>query len=120
MKDIYAQVGAKIRELRTLHGGQGISQEALAQAIRTTPNTISRWETATYRPSLRDLETLSRFFGVPITSFFPSINPELRLQGLLSATRDLDDDEFEELTRYALFRKARTALKAGTKRPRQK
>ena len=36
--------------------------------MKTTANTISRWETATYKPSISDLERLAQFFGVPITS----------------------------------------------------
>src|SRR5881396_560163 len=63
---IYEQIGNKIRELRTTAKGQTISQEVLAQAVNTTANTISRWETATYKPSISDLERLARFFGFPI------------------------------------------------------
>ena len=46
MSDIYQQIGGKIRELRTTLKGKGISQEELAQALKTTANTVSRWETA--------------------------------------------------------------------------
>ena len=74
MPDIYEQVGKQIRELRTTLRGRGISQEELAQAVKTTANTISRWETATYKPSISDLERLAQFFGVPITIFFPRPN----------------------------------------------
>ena len=111
MKDIYRAIGEKIRELRTTYGGHGLSQEALAREVETTPNTISRWETAAYKPSVGDLERLARFFGVPVTVFFPGMDASVRLQALLSATGDLDDDDLDELTRYALFRKARKALK---------
>ncbi len=62
MPDIYEQVGKQIRELRTTLRGRGISQEELAQAVKTTANTISRWETATYKPSISDLERLAQFF----------------------------------------------------------
>jgi transcriptional regulator with XRE-family HTH domain len=55
--------------------GRGISQEELAQAVKTTANTISRWETATYKPSISDLERLAQFFGVLITVFSPRQNP---------------------------------------------
>jgi len=71
MPNIYEQIGNQIRELRTTLRGEGISQEELAHAVKTTANTISRWETATYKPSISDLETLARFFGVPINVFFP-------------------------------------------------
>lgn len=105
--DIYKQIGEKIRELRTTLKGQGISQEDLARAVKTTANTVSRWETATYKPSISDLEKLARFFGVPVTVFFPPVQPASRMNALLSATGDLEDDELEEVTLYAQFRRTR-------------
>lgn len=111
MTDIYEQIGKQIRELRTTLRGQGISQEDLAQAVDTTANTVSRWETATYRPSISDLEKLARFFGTPITVFFPQPTPKSRTNALLSATADLDDDNLEEVTLYAQFRRMRQRKK---------
>jgi transcriptional regulator with XRE-family HTH domain len=107
--DIYKQIGDKIRGLRTSLQGKGISQEDLARAMKTTANTISRWETATYKPSVSDLEKLARFFGVPLNFFFPQLQPASRMNKLLSATGDLNDDDLEEVTLYALFRRARRA-----------
>src|ERR1017187_6236820 len=95
---IYRQIGMKIRELRTHHQGAGISQEALAEKLATTPNTVSRWETATYKPSVEDLGKLARFFKVSIADFFPNLTANDRLQALLSATGDLDDDDIHDLT----------------------
>jgi hypothetical protein len=40
-----------------------VSQEALAKALGTTSNTISRWETAVYKPSVEDLD---RALAVPL------------------------------------------------------
>ena len=111
MPDIYEQIGKQIRELRTTLRGQGISQEDLAQAVDTTANTVSRWETATYKPSISDLEKLARFFATPITVFFPQPEPKQRANALLSATADLDDDNLEEVTLYAQFRRTRQRKK---------
>lgn len=111
MPHIYEQIGKQIRELRTTLRGQGISQEDLAQAVDTTANTVSRWETATYKPSISDLEKLARFFGSPITVFFPQPEPKSRTNALLSATADLDDDNLEEVTLYAQFRRTRQRKK---------
>jgi transcriptional regulator with XRE-family HTH domain len=110
MSDIYASIGRKIRELRDAYGGKGISQEDLALKLDTTANTVSRWETATYKPSIGELERIARFFGVPISVFFPNLQPSPELQALLSATGDLAPEDIEELTRYAQFRKARKEL----------
>jgi transcriptional regulator with XRE-family HTH domain len=106
MTDIYDQIGSKIRELRTTLRGKGISQEELARAVKTTANTVSRWETATYKPSIADLEVLARFFGVPMAVFFPEAQPASRTNALISATADLDERDLEEVTLYARFRRA--------------
>jgi transcriptional regulator with XRE-family HTH domain len=121
MVDLYVYIGQKIRELRKHHFGKGVDQETVAKAVGTKANTVSRWESATYRPSLRDLEKLSRYFGVSIGAFFPEMESS-RLQALMSATGDLRDDEFEELLEYARFRRARQLLKDASKpkRPRTK
>jgi transcriptional regulator with XRE-family HTH domain len=111
MPEIYEQIGKQIRELRTTLKGRGISQEELAEAVSTTANTVSRWETATYKPSISDLENLARFFGVPITVFFPEPAPKARTNALLSATADLDDENLKEVTLYAQFRRARQRKK---------
>ena len=111
MPDIYEEIGKQIRDLRTSVRGRGISQEELAHAVGTTANTISRWETATYKPAISDLEKLARCFGVPITAFFPETNPKSRANALLSATADLDAADLDEVRLYALFRKSRRLSK---------
>lgn len=111
MPDIYEAIGTQIRDLRTSVRGRGISQEDLAHAVGTTANTISRWETATYKPAISDLEKLARYFGVSITSFFPEATPKSRTNALLSATADLDDADLDEVRLYALFRKSRRLAK---------
>lgn len=111
MPDVYQQIGKQIRELRNTLGPQGISQEELAQAVKTTANTVSRWETATYKPSVSDLERLAQFFGVPITIFFPEKEPKSRTNAILRATADLDNHDLEEVMLYALFRKMQNQKK---------
>lgn len=112
-------IAARIRELRQNYGGEGISQEALAKELRTTANTVSRWETGTYKPSIEDLEKLSRFFNVSILTFFPKEEePENEpVNALLRAARQLKPADIEELRRYAEFRKARGLYSKG-ERPR--
>lgn len=114
-------VAEQIKELRThYNSGEGISQDALARQLNVAANTISRWETGTYRPGLEDLERLARFFGVSIISFFPPDNVEPvkdDLQALLRTARKLDPEDLEELRKYAEFRHARRIYK-GQSRPR--
>ena len=112
MADIYQAVAKQIRDLRTSAGGRGISQEDLAQAVGTTANTVSRWETATYKPAISDLEKLARYFRVPITALFPEAQPTSRANALMTAAADLDETDLDEVRLYALFRKSRRRAKS--------
>lgn len=97
-----------------------MSQEGLAEKLGTAANTVSRWETGTYKPTADDLDKLARFFKVSITVFFPDLeHDDKRISALASATGGLDQADFEEVIRYAEFRKARLALEKA-KRPRAK
>src|SRR4026209_1124666 len=110
--ELIDHVAARIRDLRVnYNSGEGLSQESLATNLKVEPNTISRWETGTYRPSLKDLERLSRFFGVSILSFFPQelidADEDENLNALLRTARQLHPADLEELQKYAEFRRAR-------------
>lgn len=112
MTSIYEVIGNKIKELRSTYPKGALSQEELAKKIKVPPNTLSRWETGTYKPKAEDLDKLARFFEISITVFFPDQKTDdARIQALTSATGGLDEKDFEEVVRYAEFRKARSALK---------
>ena len=119
--ELLDHVAAKIRDLRVnYNSGEGLSQEALATHLKVAPNTISRWETGTYRPSLKDVEKIARFFGVSVMSFLPQDmvgeEEDENLKALLRTARQLHPADVEELRRYAEFRKAR-AIYQGKGRP---
>lgn len=123
MMDLLHFIGNRIRELRQGYGSEGgLSQEALAKHLEVTPNTVSRWETATYKPDIDDLERLARFFGVSILMFFPA--PEMKLDepisALLRAARDLPEEDIRELQKYAEFRRARGMYHGARPRPGRK
>lgn len=117
--ELIRYVGERIRQLRNNYGGgSGISQEALAKSLKMAANTVSRWETGTYRPSLEDLDALSRFFGVSILEFFPKDGEpaESKVTALLRAARDLPQDDIDELQKYAEFRRARALMASVSRR----
>ena len=104
-------VAKSIREFRTSYGGgAGISQEALAKALGVASNTISRWETATYRPTLEDLEKLAAFFGKAVADFLPpgaqTRGQDERIDALVRTAKQLEDKDVEEIRRYAEFRRS--------------
>ena len=120
--DLLDHVAARIRDLRvSYNSGEGLSQEALATQLKVAPNTISSWETGTYRPSLQDLERISRFFGVSVMSFFPQElvddDEDENIKALLRTARQLHPADVEELRKYAEFRRAR-GIYQGRSRPK--
>ena len=120
--DLLDHVAAKIRDLRVnYNSGEGLSQQSLATALKVAPNTISRWETGTYRPSLKELEQISRFFGVPMMSFLPDDmvdeDEDENLKALLRTAKQLHPADLEELRKYAEFRRAR-GIYQGKTRPK--
>ena len=120
MTSLYEHIGHKIRQLRVAYPKGALSQEALAAKLKVAANTVSRWETGKYKPTPEDLDSLARFFSVPITTIFPDLNADAaRVTALTSATGGLADKDFEEVVRYAEFRKARRALE-GAKRSKGK
>jgi transcriptional regulator with XRE-family HTH domain len=125
MASIYNHIGETIQRLRTNWPEGKLSQEGLAEKLGTatttvSANTVSRWETGTYKPTAEDLDKLARLFKVSITVFFPDLqHDDKRIAALTSATGGLDNEHFEEVVRYAEFRKARQALEKA-KRPKSK
>jgi transcriptional regulator with XRE-family HTH domain len=81
----------------------------LGRALNITPNTISRWGTGGYKPSIADLQALANFFGIPISQMIPQTELSAQLGALLSAAKGLEAAELHELIRYALFKRARTS-----------
>ena len=57
------ELGARIRTLRK---ERGLSQEALAQALKVSRQAVTKWEDGSSLPSTANLFALSGFFGVPL------------------------------------------------------
>ncbi len=115
MTGITTHIGNKIKDLRA---SAGLTQSGLAAQLSVTPNTVSRWESATYEPKIEDLERIARLFEKPIWVFFPSESqpPKKELQALLSKAGDLPSQDLEELIRYSDFIRARTAHRSRTRK----
>jgi transcriptional regulator with XRE-family HTH domain len=117
MRDYVAQ---RIRELRVAYGKKGLSQEELANMMGVATNTISRWETGTYEPTLNDLERLARVLNESILELFPKTNADnpkrAAVDALLRAASELNQSDIDELRRYAEFRKARGLYKGKAKK----
>ena len=68
--------------IRNIRVKQRISQEALAELVDVSRQTISKWETGLVCPSADNLAKLSKAFGVPVDAFLRDdwIPPEPEVQ----------------------------------------
>jgi len=111
---IYNYIGEQIRKLRE---EICLSQNALAKEIGVSTNTISRWETATYKLSIDDLQKVAEFFKVRISKLLPVEEAaQPKYNALLSAIGELPQEDIDELIEYAEFRRARHLKVLMTKR----
>lgn len=104
---INEHIARSITKLRVnYNSGKGISQSELANRLGEKPNTISRWETGSYKPKPEDLEKLSHFFNVSILTFFPNeeITKEDELTAFFRGNKNLSEEDYEEIKRFAEFR----------------
>ncbi len=109
--DIYRFIGERIKELRE---AAKMSQEALGKELNVSTNTISRWETTTYRPGIAELQKVADYYKVRLVSLFPpEETQDITQRALLSATGDLPEEDVKELIAYAEFRRARRLLEKG-------
>ena len=97
---LYEHVGHRIRTLRE---SRGLSQRTLGQALSVPTNTVSRWETATYKPSIEMLYKLARYFESSIVTFLPT----RLLPDVVAAAANLDGEQLRLLSDFAGFLAAR-------------
>ena len=81
------------KEIRRLREDRGITQEALAEVLNVTAQSISKWERGTSIPDVQMLPQIAVYFGVTIDQLF-DIGPDQQMerienriysQGLLEA-----------------------------------
>lgn len=61
------KAGTVIKKMRHENG---ISQENLARVLHVDRSVISKWETGSSEPNLKQLEEIAAYFQVPVNSFF--------------------------------------------------
>lgn len=71
--DIDSHIGARLRKLRQQ---EGISAAALAEAIGSTQQQISRYENGQNKLGAAQLYRFSQYLGVPISWFFLGVEVE--------------------------------------------
>ncbi len=67
------------KEIRRLRNDRGITQEALAEALKVTAQTVSKWECGTSMPDVQLLPEIAVYFGVSIDQLF-AMTPRQQLE----------------------------------------
>ena len=78
------EIGRSIRKLRQ---ERGITQEALAEAMHVSPQSVSKWETGTTTPDITLLPELAIYFGVSMDTLF-SLDKDDYLVRITAMLRD--------------------------------
>ena len=117
--NIYEFIGTRIKQERE---GRQLSQETLAKRLGIAANTLSRWETAVYKPRVDELDRVARELGISILDLLPpdEQRPDFRMQSLLRAAKDLSADDIETLRRFAEIRVAQSRVKSRSGRSRKR
>ena len=87
------------KEIHRLRNSRGITQEALAEALNVTAQTVSKWERGTSMPDVQMLPEISVYFGVSIDQLF-TMAPELqmeRIENRIYSQGMLDEAEERQL-----------------------
>ena len=67
------------KEIRRLREDRGITQEALAEALNVTGQSVSKWERGTIMPDVQMLPQIAVFFGITIDQLF-AMAPEQQME----------------------------------------
>lgn len=99
------EFGNRLRYLRT---SKGLMQEELAEVIKTTNATISKYENGRIEPNLETLQRLADFFDVSIDYLLCKTNVRHHTETLaFHTTEDLTEEELEEVKKYIEFLKTK-------------
>ena len=93
--------------LKYLRNSKGLMQEELAEIIKTTNATISKYENGHIEPNLETLQLLADFFDVSIDYLLCKTNVRHQHDVLaFSTTGDLSEEELDEVRKYINYLKS--------------
>lgn len=101
--------------LKTLRQEQGLSQEQLAEALGTSRQTVSKWESGAALPDAINLISLSDFFGVTTDALLRGISESEPTAPVYAPSPDEPSDEAEAT--FPTLPEPPTPPKTETSRP---
>jgi transcriptional regulator with XRE-family HTH domain len=112
----YVAMGARLRQAREY---LGLSQEAVAEALGVPRASVSAMESGRRKVSSLELRNLARLYKRPLDWFYTSetepIAEDETVSALFRATRNLKQEDKEQVLRFAEFLKG-----AGPAPPRRR
>lgn len=104
--EAYASMGARLREAREY---LGLSQEAVAEALGVPRASVSAMESGRRKVSSLELRDLARLYKRPLEFFYDDRGTQApedeTAQALFRATRNLTEDDKEQVLKFAEFLK---------------
>lgn len=117
-RKFYKHVGERIRELRFSANEHTISQAQLARGVGVMPNTVSRWESGEYRPTMLDAQLIARFLGVSVGALFDEDGNRDLKEKIVDGLHDLSEGDLSELLTYiqirGAFNRRRESVRSST------
>jgi transcriptional regulator with XRE-family HTH domain len=102
----YVAMGARLRQAREY---LGLSQEAVAEALGVPRASVSAMESGRRKVSSLELRNLARLYKRPLDWFYASedepIAEDETVSALFRATRNLNQEDKEQVLRFAEFLK---------------
>jgi transcriptional regulator with XRE-family HTH domain len=105
--NIYEHVAHRIRYFREQ---SQLTQDQVAKVLGVSTNTISRWETATYKIALDDLQKVAQVFGLRTSMLLPFEEAETTQDVVAGILHGLPADDISEVLTFADFRRQRSQL----------
>ena len=65
------------KKLARLRKREGLSQAEVSEALDVSRQAVTKWETGTSRPSIENLQSLSRLYNVPLEYLLDESGDEL-------------------------------------------
>ena len=72
------------KKLARLRKREGLSQAEVSEALDVSRQAVTKWETGTSRPSIENLQSLSRLYNVPL-EYLLDDSKDLSFSGMTSA-----------------------------------
>ena len=75
------------KKLACLRKREGLSQAEVSEALDVSRQAVTKWETGTSRPSIENLQSLSRLYNVPLEYLLDESGDELPAPAAPAAER---------------------------------